>query len=103
MTLSQYRLFGRRLYTQVASFFFFLRFRHPPRSPLFPPPPLFRSPNRGGAGAFAAAAGGTQDSVGRGGYARPGHDRRYAVDCTRARELGWSPRVDFEQGVERTV
>ena len=27
---------------------------------------------------------------------RPGHDRRYAVDATRLRSLGWSPAVDFD-------
>ena len=35
---------------------------------------------------------------------RPGHDRRYAVDCTRAEaELGWRPTVSFEQGLAETV
>ena len=35
---------------------------------------------------------------------RPGHDRRYAVDVRRAREeLGFAPRIDFEQGLEQTV
>ncbi|NJC06481.1 dTDP-glucose 4,6-dehydratase [Sphingomonas kaistensis] len=35
---------------------------------------------------------------------RPGHDRRYAIDCSRIeRELGWHPSVDFEQGLARTV
>ncbi len=35
---------------------------------------------------------------------RPGHDRRYAIDATKIkRELGWSPRVTFEQGLEQTV
>ena len=33
---------------------------------------------------------------------RPGHDRRYAIDCTKAeRELGWSPQVTFEHGLRR--
>ena len=35
---------------------------------------------------------------------RPGHDRRYAIDFSKIRkELGWEPRVSFEEGIERTV
>jgi dTDP-glucose 4,6-dehydratase len=35
---------------------------------------------------------------------RPGHDRRYAVDSSRAQaELGWAPRVGFEQALDDTV
>jgi dTDP-glucose 4,6-dehydratase len=35
---------------------------------------------------------------------RPGHDRRYAVDCTRLeRELGFTPRETFETGLGKTV
>jgi dTDP-glucose 4,6-dehydratase len=35
---------------------------------------------------------------------RPGHDRRYAVNCAKAEaELGWSPTVTFEQGLAETV
>jgi len=35
---------------------------------------------------------------------RPGHDRRYAPDSSRIRdELGWRPRVDFDEGLRRTV
>lgn len=35
---------------------------------------------------------------------RPGHDRRYAIDATKInKELGWSPSVTFEQGLEETV
>ena len=35
---------------------------------------------------------------------RPGHDRRYAIDCEKIqRELGWSPRESFETGIEKTV
>jgi dTDP-glucose 4,6-dehydratase len=34
---------------------------------------------------------------------RPGHDRRYAVDCSRLRALGWAPTVPFEEGLRATV
>ena len=35
---------------------------------------------------------------------RPGHDRRYAIDATKiGRELGWSPRHRFEDGLTATV
>ena len=35
---------------------------------------------------------------------RPGHDLRYAMDCTKIeRELGWRPQQDFESGLARTV
>jgi len=35
---------------------------------------------------------------------RPGHDRRYSVDCSRIREeLGWEAEYDFEQALEKTV
>jgi dTDP-glucose 4,6-dehydratase len=35
---------------------------------------------------------------------RPGHDRRYAIDPTKAeRELGWSPAHDLESGLAATV
>jgi len=35
---------------------------------------------------------------------RPGHDRRYAVNCAKAEaELGWSQTVTFEQGLAETV
>jgi dTDP-glucose 4,6-dehydratase len=35
---------------------------------------------------------------------RPGHDRRYAIDASKIRrELGWSPRHSFEQGLEATA
>jgi dTDP-glucose 4,6-dehydratase len=35
---------------------------------------------------------------------RPGHDRRYAIDCSKIkRELGWKQNVNFRQGIERTV
>jgi dTDP-glucose 4,6-dehydratase len=35
---------------------------------------------------------------------RPGHDRRYAMDSTKARAtLGWEPRHTFEEGLRATV
>jgi dTDP-glucose 4,6-dehydratase len=35
---------------------------------------------------------------------RPGHDRRYAINCAKLqRELGWSPRESFATGIEKTV
>lgn len=34
---------------------------------------------------------------------RPFNDRRYAVDATRLRELGWRQKVGFEDGLRRTV
>jgi dTDP-glucose 4,6-dehydratase len=35
---------------------------------------------------------------------RLGHDRRYAIDAGKIeRELGWTPRFVFDQGIERTV
>ncbi len=35
---------------------------------------------------------------------RPGHDRRYAIDCSLIeRELGWTPKHDFKAGLKKTV
>ena len=34
---------------------------------------------------------------------RPGHDRRYALDSSKARALGWEPRTAFEDGLAETV
>ncbi len=35
---------------------------------------------------------------------RPGHDRRYAIDCSLAeKELGWRPTTIFEDGLRETV
>lgn len=35
---------------------------------------------------------------------RPGHDQRYAIDATKIkREIGWSPKHNFESGIRETV
>lgn len=34
---------------------------------------------------------------------RPGHDRRYSLDCSKLRALGWRSRHSFEQALEKTV
>jgi len=34
---------------------------------------------------------------------RPGHDRRYSIDCGKLQALGWHPATSFETGLERTV
>ena len=34
---------------------------------------------------------------------RPGHDRRYCLDTTKLRSLGWAPQVPFEEGLRAAV
>jgi dTDP-glucose 4,6-dehydratase len=34
---------------------------------------------------------------------RPGHDLRYSFDTSRIRELGWSPTLDFDDALDRTI
>jgi dTDP-glucose 4,6-dehydratase len=34
---------------------------------------------------------------------RPGHDRRYALDSSKIRNLGWSPESDFGKNLEETI
>jgi len=34
---------------------------------------------------------------------RPGHDRRYSLDCSKLRALGWQPQVPFAEGLAATV
>ena len=47
---------------------------------------------------------GASDSLIRNIQDRPGHDRRYAVNISRAsEELDWKPVVGFEEGLELTV
>jgi dTDP-glucose 4,6-dehydratase len=35
---------------------------------------------------------------------RPGHDRRYAIDCSKIQKtLGWQPEESFESGLRKTI
>jgi len=35
---------------------------------------------------------------------RPGHDKRYAVNCDKIKkELSWQPSISFEEGLEQTI
>jgi dTDP-glucose 4,6-dehydratase len=35
---------------------------------------------------------------------RPGHDRRYAIDCRKlTAELGWTPQQTFSSGIRKTI
>ncbi|MFH1229160.1 MAG: dTDP-glucose 4,6-dehydratase [Candidatus Aenigmatarchaeota archaeon] len=34
---------------------------------------------------------------------RPGHDLRYSLDISKIEKLGWKPKVNFQEGIERTV
>ncbi len=35
---------------------------------------------------------------------RPGHDKRYAIDFSKIKsELGWTPRICFEEGIAKTI
>jgi dTDP-glucose 4,6-dehydratase len=35
---------------------------------------------------------------------RPGHDRRYALDCTKMeKEVGWKPEIPLDEGLHRTI
>ena len=34
---------------------------------------------------------------------RPGHDRRYSLNCGKIKALGWRPRHTFEEALEKTV
>lgn len=35
--------------------------------------------------------------------ARPGHDRRYALDGTKLKEMGWKAPISFEQTLKKTI
>jgi dTDP-glucose 4,6-dehydratase len=34
---------------------------------------------------------------------RPGHDRRYAIDASKLKALGWAPQMDWDEGMRRTI
>ena len=34
---------------------------------------------------------------------RLGHDRRYSVDISKIKTLGWTPRIDFEKAIRNTI
>jgi dTDP-glucose 4,6-dehydratase len=34
---------------------------------------------------------------------RPGHDRRYSLDCAKLHAMGWRPSVEFERGLRDTI
>lgn len=34
---------------------------------------------------------------------RLGHDRRYSLDCSKIRELGWEPKHQFEEALDKTI
>ncbi len=34
---------------------------------------------------------------------RPGHDRRYSIDASKLKALGWSPAMDWDEGMAQTV
>ena len=52
---------------------------------------------------IATAAGRSPESVYTTEYDRPNHDRRYAIDSSRLRSLGWEPARSFEEGLAETV
>ena len=34
---------------------------------------------------------------------RPGHDRRYSLDCNKVHQLGWRPTHNFEEALDKTI
>ena len=51
----------------------------------------------------ASAAGRSPEAVYLSEYDRPLHDRRYAIDASRIRELGWRPVGSFDDRLMETV
>lgn len=52
---------------------------------------------------IAHAAGRAETSVYLTEYDRPAHDVRYAIDSAKIRSLGWEPKIELDEGIERTV
>ena len=52
---------------------------------------------------IATIAGVESDAVYLSAYDRPRHDRRYSVDTSKVRALGWEPRTGVVDGIEATV
>ncbi len=36
-------------------------------------------------------------------YDRPGHDKRYAINATKIKQLGWKSSINFKKGMLETV
>jgi dTDP-glucose 4,6-dehydratase len=34
---------------------------------------------------------------------RPGHDRRYSLNCSKLKKLGWKPSYKFDEAIQKTV
>jgi len=34
---------------------------------------------------------------------RPGHDRRYLLDSSKIKKLGWKPKIEFDNGLRKTI
>ena len=34
---------------------------------------------------------------------RPGHDRRYSIDCGKLKKLGWAPRHEFDSAMDESI
>jgi len=34
---------------------------------------------------------------------RPGHDRRYSIDISKIKKLGWEPKYNFNEGIKDTI
>ena len=34
---------------------------------------------------------------------RPGHDFRYSLDCSKLKDIGWAPKYNFEDALEKTI